>query len=89
MAKNMIFSKEIWIFLIFLGIPEAQIPQKQRFWPSGRGYYGQKVLKIPENWSNIGFRAGWSYCLVRLRQRQFQAMAREATLPATSFQQAI
>ena len=36
MAKNMTFSTEISIFLMFLGILEVQIPQKQRFWPSSR-----------------------------------------------------
>ena len=36
MAENMTFSKWILIFLMFLGIPEAQLLQKQRFWPSGR-----------------------------------------------------
>ena len=35
MAKNMTFSKEILIFLMFIGISEVQITQKQRFWPSG------------------------------------------------------
>ena len=36
MEKNMTFTKKIFVFLIFLGIPEVQLPQKQRFWPSGR-----------------------------------------------------
>ena len=44
-GKNMTFSKEIWIFLMFLGIPEVQIPQKQRFWPSGMVFWRRKVLK--------------------------------------------
>jgi len=43
MAKNMTFSKEIRIFLIFLSIPEVQIPQKQRFWSSGSVFLGQKA----------------------------------------------
>ena len=61
MTKNMTFTEEICIFLMFLGIPDVQIPRKQRFWPSGRVFKGQKVLKTPENRSNIGVRGEIQY----------------------------
>jgi len=61
MAKNMTFPREISIFLMFLGIPDVQIPQKQRFWPSSRVFKGQKVLKTPESRSNKGVRGKIQY----------------------------
>ena len=61
MTKNMTFTEEIRIFLMFLGIPEVQIPPETIFWPSGRVFKGQKVLKTPENRSNIGVRGEIQY----------------------------
>ena len=61
MAKNMTFAEEICIFLMFLCIPDVRIPPKQRFWPSGMVFKGQKVLKTPENRSNIGVRGEIQY----------------------------
>ena len=46
---------------MFSGIPDVQIPQKQRFSPSKRVFNGQKVLKTPENRSNIGVRGEIQY----------------------------
>ena len=46
---------------MFSGIPDVQIPQKQRFSPSERVFKGQKVLKTPENRSNIGVRGEIQY----------------------------
>ena len=60
-AKNMTFSEKICIFLMFSGIPDVQIPQKQCFSPSERVFEGQKVLKTPENRSNKGVRGKIQY----------------------------
>ena len=57
----MTFTEEKRIFLMFLGISDVQIPPKTTFWPSGRGFKGQKVLKTPENRSNIGVRGEIQY----------------------------
>ena len=57
----MTFSEEIRICLMFLGIPDVHIPQKQRFSPSERVFKGQKVVKTPENRSNIGVRGKIQY----------------------------
>ena len=48
MAKNTTFPMKIWLFLMCLVIPEVQIPQKQRFWPSGRGFQLQKNTENPQ-----------------------------------------
>ena len=61
MAQNMTFTEEICIFLMFLCITDVRIPRKQRFWPSAMVFKGQKVLKTPENRSNIGVRGEIQY----------------------------
>ena len=73
MAKNTTFPMKIWLFLMCLVIPEVQIPQKQRFWPSGRGFQLQKVLKTLKNRWNIAVRCEFQYfgCSIVKKSEKF------------------
>ena len=57
----MTFPEENRIFLMFLGIPDVQIPPKTTLLALWKGFQGQKGLKTTENRSNIGFRGEIQY----------------------------
>ena len=44
-AKNMTFSKKIWIFSMFLDIPEVQIPPKTTFLTLWQSFLTSKSAK--------------------------------------------
>jgi len=61
MAKNMTFTEEICTFLMFLGFPDVKLPPKTTLLAIWKVFEAQKVLKTPENMSNIWFRGDFQY----------------------------
>ena len=52
-GQNMIFSNQIFLFLMFPDLPGVKISQKPRFWTSSRVDPATKTSKMPENRSTI------------------------------------